>query len=486
MNMKHNLKYKFTAAALMVALLWGPSCKKVDFGRINNNPNTTTAPITSALLTNALSSIGSRTWDGGGISSLGGLYCQYFAETQYTDESRYSKTTTNWDGYYAGVMYDLQNIINYNSDPATAPVAVANGSNANQIAVAKILLQYNFWLLTDTWGDLPYTQALKGKGVIPYDPQQTIYMGMLKTLTEAVQGFDNGKGPDGDILFNGNVSKWKKFGNSLRMLIALRMSKADKGNGAAEFNAALNATGGFIEDNNDNATLAYPGGSYLNPFYNYYNIVKRDDYSVATTIMDYMTSHGDLRNTIYGTSTVGFPYGLTRDLAVQFANSNINYSRLMAPSVATETSGIPVVTAAHIFLARAEAANLGWTNENVVDLYDRGIAASWSQWGIDNGSSLANYLANGDVDLGTGNKAKKIATQQWIAWYPNGWQGWSVWRKTGYPELSPAPGTSTIPRRLSYGPNEPQLNPANYTPAAAQYTGSDGTNSQFARIWWDQ
>lgn len=484
--MKHMFKYTFASALLLGALALGPSCKKVDFGTLNNNPNQTTEPITSALLTNALSVIGNRTWDGGGITTLGGLYCQYFSETQYTDASRYTRTTNNWDGYYAGVMYDLQNIINYNSDEATKAKAALNGSNANQIAVATILLQYHYWLLTDTWGDLPYSQALKGSGVIPYDSQESVYTGMLTALKNAVAGFDNGLGPKGDILYGGDVAKWKRFGNSLRMLIALRLSKANPSLGKTEYAAALADPGGIIDANSYNAALVYPGGNYLNSFYSYYNVTKRDDYSVSKTMLDYLNAKGDLRNTIFGTSTVGFPYGLPRDQAVAFANSNTNYSRLMAKSAATATSPIPVITAAHVYLARAEAANLGWSSEDVNTMYTKGIGASWAEWGINDATALNGYLSNTDVDLTGGEAARKIATQQWIAWYPNGWQGWSVWRKTGYPALTPAPGQTTIPRRLSYGVNEPQLNPGNYAPAAAKYTGADGENSQFARMYWDK
>jgi hypothetical protein len=458
----------------------------VDFGTLNNNPNQTTEPITSALLTNSLSALGNRTWDAGGITTIEGLYCQYFSETQYTDVSRYTRTTNNWDGYYSGVMYDLQNIINYNSDEATKAKAALNGSNANQIAVAKILLQYNYWLLTDTWGDLPYSQALKGNGVIPYDSQESVYTGMLNELKSAVGGFDSGLGPKGDILYGGDVSKWARFGNSLRMLIALRLSKVNPSLGKTEYAAALADPGGIIDNSSYDANLVYPGGNYLNPFYNYYNVTKRDDYSVSKTLLDYMNAKGDLRNTVYGTSTVGFPYGLTRDLAVAFANSNTNYARLVSPTVATPTSPVAVITSAHVFLARAEAATLGWSSEDANTMYKNGVSASWAQWGIKDATALAAYLSNTDVDLTGGEAARKIATQQWIAWYPNGWQGWSVWRKTGFPVLTPASGLTDIPRRLSYGVNEPQLNPANYEPAAAKYSGADGVNSQYARMWWDK
>jgi hypothetical protein len=482
--MKLNLKNIAFATAIAATLVTAPSCEKVDFGSMNENPNQTTAPITSALLTNALSAIGNRTWDAGGGTTVAGLYAQYFAETQYTDASRYAKTTFNWDGFYSGVLYDLENIIKYNRD--FPEIAAANGSNKNQIAVARILKVYNYWVITDLWGDMPYSEALKGNGVIPYDLQEKIYSDFLKELKEAIAGFDNGLGPKGDILYGGDVTKWEKFANSLRLLISLRMSKANPTLGKAEFAAALADPNGVIELNSDNAALAYPGGVFNNPFWGYYNVTKRDDYAVGKPLMDWLNARGDLRNRVFGTSTVGFPTGLTRDAAVAFANSNTNYARLMSTSVATATSTVPVITAAHVWLARAEAAQLGWTNDDVTSSYIKGIGASWAEWNINNPAALTTYLANADVDLAGGDIPKKIATQQWIAFYPNGLQGWSVWRKTGFPALTPAPGMTAIPRRLNYGPNEPQLNPENYNTAAARYTASGEANSLFARVWWDK
>src|SRR5687768_541839 len=226
-------------ASIAISMLVVQSCTKFeDFGNTNNNPNATTEPITSALLTNALAGIGNTVW-GNGITISGGLYAQYFSETQYTEASRYSKPVFNADGFYAGAMYDLQNIINYNSDPATAPKAAVNGSNANQIAVARILKAYYFWILTDTYGDIPYFGALKGEGNLVYDEQSEIYPDLFKELKAAADQFDGGAGPAGDILYGGNITKWKKFANSMRVLMALRISKVNATLGKAEFLAAL-------------------------------------------------------------------------------------------------------------------------------------------------------------------------------------------------------------------------------------------------------
>jgi len=147
--MKLRMPFSKLIIFLLSILLFASACKKVNFGDINRDPNRTTEPNTAALLTNVLSGFGNTVWDQGGVRTLPGLYAQYFSETQYTDASRYSRPTANWDGFYAGAMYDLQNIINTNSDAASAVKATLNGSNANQIALARILKAYYFWWITD-------------------------------------------------------------------------------------------------------------------------------------------------------------------------------------------------------------------------------------------------------------------------------------------------------------------------------------------------
>ena len=483
--MKYKLKI-FVMGLVATAFMLG-SCKKVDFGDLNKNPNQTTEPITAALLTSVLSAISFYIWDQGGVrSSIPGYYAQYFSQTQYTEFSRYSKTTTSMDIYYSGSLYDLQNIINYNSDPETQGKAVIYGSNNNQIAVARILKAYLYWELTDLWGDLPYTQALKGDGNIPYDKQETIYPDLLKELKEAVAQFDNGLAAKGDILYNGNIAKWKKLANSLRMLISLQMSKGNPALAKSEFAAALTDPAGSIATNADNASIVFPGGAYQNNFYNYYNVVLRDDEAVSKTLTDWLSGHSDRRINAYGSSAIGFPSGLTRDNAVAFSNANPGFARPIHPTLREETDQMVLISTAHVLLARAEAAFLGWTTENYSALYYSGIEQSWKEWSVYDEIQFTAYKANTDVDLATGDVLKKINIQQWLAWYPQGLRGWASWRRTGYPVLTPSPGFTAIPRRLAHGPNEPQLNPLNYATVAAQYTVNGETDSQYARVWWDK
>ena len=340
------------------------SCNKIDeFGDINQNPGAATAPVPSALLTNVLSSLGNDTWDAAATGSIGlttvcGFYCQYFSETLYTELSTYARPNLNWDNYYATRLYDLQVIISYNSDPATAAEAALYGSNNNQIAVARILKVYLFSLLTDCYGDLPYSGALKAdNGIVAFDLQETIYQNFFKELNDAGAQFDNGLALKGDILFNSDLSMWRKFANSLHALLALRLSKIDAGK--EEFNTALSSPDGVFETD-VNAELKYPGVNYLNPVYNYH-LYPLFRIGVAQTMTDWLIKHNDKRLNAYATSAVGFPYGLTRDSAIAFNDAHPDWAKVLGGESTSASAPFPVITASEIYLARAEAAQRGWT-----------------------------------------------------------------------------------------------------------------------------
>lgn len=471
--------------AVVAGISMAPSCSKIDdFGDLNQDPSRVTEPPMSALLTNVLANFGNNiVWDQGGANTVAGLYAQYFSETQYTESSRYATPTFNWDTYYSGPLYDLQTIINYNSDPETANKAAAYGNNANQIAIARILKVHYFKFLTDMVGDIPYTEALKGEsGEVVYDKQETIYPDLIRELKEAVTQINvSAGGVQGDLLYSGNMGRWIKYANSLRALIALNMAKANQTVAATEFAAAIAA--GVIEENADNAMIVYPGGNFPNIFYNYYNITQRKDYAVSQTLMNRLNSTNDPRVAAYGTTNVGFPYGLTRDQATAFNNSTPNWSRVMGPSWSSATSPVSIIAAANMWLARAEAAFRALTTENVATTYSNGVQRSWQQWGVYNAGNFATYIAGNPP-----TSLQAIATEEWVAWYPNGLEGWNVFRRTGFPNLTAATNTGTagIPRRFPYGSNDFNLNSNAAKEAATRYTVSSVANSPYGRIWWDK
>ncbi|QCR24283.1 SusD/RagB family nutrient-binding outer membrane lipoprotein [Pontibacter sp. SGAir0037] len=475
-KMKRLYKYAF-AGFLLVGV---SGCELFsDFGDTNVNPAATTEPILSALLTNVGAQMGSYAFQ-----TRPGLYSQYFSQTQYTDESLYSLPQLSFTGNYSGPLQDLQTIIN------------ANQSN-NMTQVARILQQYIYWTITDRWGDIPYSEALTGVNTAPaYDTQEDVYRGMLSTLADAVNSFDNASLISGDVIYAGDVASWKRAANSLRMLMALQLSERfpdANGYAATEFKAALNHSAGYISTNAENFDVAYPGGNFPSDYWSLYN--GRRDYAESATMTSLMGSLSDLRQNAFGgandlanqansnaSSNVGVPYGLARANAEAFTGANTNWARILRGDLRTQSSTVYIITAAHVALARAEAANLGWTTENVTDVYNAGIRFSFEQWGI---TMPNNYLTQAGVQLGTDN-ARKIAIQRYIAFYPDGLQGWNIWRKTGYPELTPAPAATNaggqIPRRYVYAQSEYATNEAAVNAAAARLTGGD---TQDARVWWD-
>ncbi|MBO9660175.1 MAG: SusD/RagB family nutrient-binding outer membrane lipoprotein [Chitinophagaceae bacterium] len=460
------------------------SCSK--FGDTNQNPNGTTNPSTAALLSNVESSLG-----GFASQTRDGLYAQMFSETQYTEVSLYALPKLDFDGTYSGVLYDLQNIIEYNTDPEKIPLAAKFGSANNQIAIARILKAYIYWTLTDRWGDIPYSDALKGKAQLSpkFDTQESIYKDLIKELKEAGAQFDAGTVASGDFIFRGNAASWKRVANSLRMLISLRTSKVYPNPGdwaATEFSAAYNDANGYIDDSTRNMTLMYSGSvaAFRNPFYNLYN--GRTDFAESKVMTDFMSSYSDPRQAAFGSTTVGFPYGLTRADAVAFGESN-SWARILASGFRGTSAPYVIIGASQVLLAAAEAAQRGWITANATTLYEKGISESWRQWARPL-TGLPAYLAQDKVSLaGTGSALEKIQLQQYFAFYPNGTQAWANWRRTGVPALVPTPAATNpggkIPRRFTYGSITYAVNEANTNEAVGRLSGGDSPDS---RVWWDK
>ena len=480
---------KLTSMALFAGLvISGVGCtKKIDeFGNINVNPGIVAEPNTAALLTNVLSAMGGEAWQ---VNP--GLYAQLYAETQYTEASRYTRNQPDYGGYYSGVLYDLVNIIKLNTDPETAAKVSANGSNANQIATARILKAWWFLRVTDQWGDIPYSQALNFNGQIPYDKQQDIYTDLFKELKQAVGQFDGGATVKGDILLDGNITKWKKFANSLRMIMALRLSSVDAAKGKTEFLDAMASSGGYLTTNADDIQLVYPGGNYSSPFYSYYNITLRSDYAISKTVTDLMNPNGDRRINAWGSSTVGFAYGLERNDAIAFASANPNWARIMHPSIRTATQPIPIITSSQVTLARAEAAQRTWTAESAATLYRTGIEQNWRLWGVYDATAFNAYMLTAPVALTAGTELQKIITQRWLAAFPDGLEAWNIVRSTGFPVLTPAPGTIApagttriIPIRMGISQSHFDLNTANTNAVAEIYKIGGEKDSQYGKMWW--
>ncbi len=454
-----------------------------DFGDLNDNPAATTSPTVGALLTNVQSGLG-----GFAFIATPGYFCQYFSETQYSNASLYATPQADFTGTYTGSLYDLQNIINLDQSKSMS-------------AIALITQQYIFWTITDRWGDVPYSEALLGaESAKPkYDTQEDIYKGMIQALKDANAMFD-GSQVTGDIVFNGDVAAWKRTANTMRLLMAIQLSNKFPNAGgyaATEFNAALTDPAGLITTNAQNFKLTYPGGNFPSPWWGLYN--GRRDVAESNTMTGLMSDLNDGRQEAFGGATeiqdiastsessdIGVPYGVERAKAEAFTSANPKWARVLRGDLRPSAGSLNIISAAQVYLARAEAANLGWTTENLSEIYRTGISLSFEEWGLD--APAATYFSQPSVAVGaagTSQNTQNIAIQRYIATYPNGLQGWNLWRKTGYPQLTPAVdainASKQIPNRYLYGAGEYTSNKESVDAAVGRVSGA---YDQDAKIWW--
>ncbi len=476
---------KIIKSCFIVALLATSACKDfTEFGDINQSPNSPAVASTASLLTGAITNVG-----GVATAIVPALYVQQFGDVTYIEESRYKTVNFSYAAFYTGPLNSLNYIIKLNTDAETKDAAAANGSNANQIAIARILKAYFYLIMTDRWGDIPYSQALKGKENFSpvFDTQQSIYNDLFKELKEAQAQFDGGKTVVGDIMLSGNVTRWKKFANSLRTTMALRLSKVDPAKGKAEFAAAM--ADGVFTSNADNVTFKYlKDANYESPLYNNYVTGNRKDYALSDVFVNYLLKTNDPRIAAFAdkaTATLtykGVPYA-----AFPAAGKAQDFSLASSTRIAAQDATVYVATYAQLLFSQAEAVKLGWITGNAKQLYEDAIKASMQQWGVYTTDAAFNaFISSPDVAYTDAKALELIGTQKWIALYYMGYEAWAEWRRTGFPVLAPAAKplntSGLIPRRMAYPTTEASLNKANYDAVIAR----QGPDTQETRVWWDK
>jgi hypothetical protein len=463
---------------LLSVILLLSNCKKFSQS-ITTDPNNPTKASGTQLIANAELTLPILS-----SSPYGVHYPQYLSNTSFTDNSRYTTVNFNFYSFYTGPLNDLENVLQTQLDATQGPIA-------NQIAVAKILKAYFFWHMTDRWGPLPYAEALRGStNFTPkYDSQQAIYTAAFKLLDEANTGIVITNGTiKNDIVYSGDMTKWKKLGNTIHMLMALRLSKVDPATGSTEFNKSL--TNGIMTANSDN--LAYPSAADPNNenyWYTSFTRLGRSWFALSKPLVDYMLPLNDPRLPVFGDkNSAGNYVGLEYGKAIPNSNDIDNVS-LLGTSLRQQTSPVYLVTYAQALFAMAEAAKLGWIGGGDVaakNNYELAVQTSIAQWtGSTTGATA--YLAQSQVQYNPGTAIMQIAYQRWVHLFLHGYEGWSEWRRTGYPTLVAAPGANgdRIPRREGYPTQEQANNTINYQAAVASfpYGGADDLN---ARLWWDK
>jgi hypothetical protein len=454
-------------------------CTKFD-ADINQNPSRVNEASNTQLMQYAM-----RFLAGTVETPFGELYVQHLSEKEYSDAQRYNTITFNFSTWYADPLMNLQQIIDGTDFNLT------QGSKNNQIAVARILKAYFIRFVTDRWGDVPYSEALKGeKELTPkYDPQKDIYYALFTELKESAAMIDGGLGVQGDLIYNGDMAKWKKLANSMRLLMALRISKADPDKGKIEFADAL--AGGVFTGNADNFVYKHLlETANENYWFNVFTTQARRWYAISKPMVDYMLPYGDPRLDTYAdknesSAFVGMPYGLLAPQTVPAGTVSF-----LGSAVRKQDSPNFLVTYAQVLFAKAEAAHpsLAWIPGGDAEAkanYDLAIEQSVRQWNNNSTTGLSTMMAHADIVYNSATAIRQIAYQRWVHLYLNGYEAWAEWRRTGFPVLTPAPDNNNrpIPRREGYPPNEALINTANFNDAVQRLGGANDLNG---RVWWDK
>lgn len=402
-----------------------------------------------------------------------------------------------WSNFY-GYMADIEDI--YKTSETLG--------EDNYKAISLIYKCWAYSILTDLYGDVPYSEAIKaseGNFKPAFDKQKDIYIKILSDLEEANALLNPSKALTygGDLLYNSNslsggtnpgIVKWKKFSNSLRLRLLLRLSKR---NGEININEQITAILAnpvkypVFTSNADDAIFKYTGTfPYYNPYYNQRQLEWRDGTYVTKFFINKMNTDNDPRRNLWFTPiSVGgvnvyqgieSGYPVTTEYQVG-KNTSYNDGLKTLPQL-----GI-MMTWSELEFIKAELALKGFnTGKNPKQHYDTAISASMVQWGV---TMPTNYLAQEgvfyDPNTSTETQLERIITQKYYASFFVDYQSWFEKRRTGYPILprgSGIPTENAFPNRVPYPTYLQSLNPENLALAAASI-GGDNSNT---KVWWDK
>jgi len=414
------------------------------------------------------------------------LFAQYWAETTYPQESQYILNQRDnalnwWNGLYRDVIEDFNQGIIVMRQQAADPSLLDEQKAAyvNKIAIAKILRAYAFSILVNTFGDIPYTEALQGReNTSPkYDNQKDVYYAVLDTIDASITELNPDAASYGsaDLIYNGDVGEWIKLANSIKLKLGMVLADVDPAKAKTEVEAAAP---NVFTSNSDNAVLPYTTSPpNVNPIWS--NLVQsnRNDFVAANTIIDTMNAHKDPRRPYYFSDVSGKYIGGIYGSGNAFKNFSHPSDKVEAP----DFPGI-IMDYAEVELLLAEGAargmNVGGTAEQH---YNNGVAAS-IEWWTDGANDGTAYLAMPINQYDASNWKKSIGVQSWINYYTRGFDAWLSIRRLDYPKIvAPPSAVSPFPVRVTYPPTEENLNP-NYSAAAAAIGGDKVTT----KLFWDK
>jgi len=410
------------------------------------------------------------------------MLAQHWTETTYTDEANYDLRGRDIGGNFWANMYDLLNDLKSAKQLIEEDQTIPAQTKANQLAIISVLNSYSFHILVDTFGHVPYSESLNSDILTPvYDIDSDIYNDIFNKLDAAISTFSNGGSSFGsaDLFYGGDVAAWKKFANSLKLRMALRIASVNPSLSTTKANEAVSS--GVFTSNADNFVFNFLSAPpNTNPVWVSLVQSGRTDFVVANTIVDKMNSLNDPREQFYFdnnvTPYVGGVYGANNNFSVY---THIG-TMLHQPDFPGELMSYSEV---EFLLAEAAERSIIGTPADAELHYNKGIEASILSWGGTNGDVSA-YLAQPSVAYSTAAATweEKIGTQKWLALYNRGFEAWTSYRIFGYPSMNVPPiSLESVPRRYVYPNDEPDRNGTNYN-TASQLLGGDLKSS---KVFWD-
>jgi hypothetical protein len=474
--------YRYTALTLL-ALFTFTGCEK-NFDEINTNPNAVVDVPAIYFLPGSIESIADRINDSYEMFSSTSNWVQHIAMyNTWNPMQRFEIDKFRlflFTSMYTGPLMDL----------TLMEKKAAEEDNDALLAIAKIVKAYGFLHVTDAFGDIPYSEAFRLEDDINkpvYDPQASIYADILDELTEANQllaGSVSLVVADGyEPLYNGDVLKWRKFANSLKIRALMRASaKLDV---AAELSAMISdpQTYPIFNTLQESAFYKYSGNGAGNDFplaSTFENSSPTGGIRISKTLVDHMTATGDPRLPKYATLNKDGEYvGLSHFIATTGEELPNQFS-MLNDDLGQRDQQISMLEYPELMFLLAEARVKGLiTTGDAEEYYNNAVAASCRKFGVAE-ADIETFLEeevpfDGSLDL--------IYSQKWVSLFMQGHEAWAEYRRTGKPELQLPLNAlyDVIPYRFYYPEAEDLLNKANKDAAAALLSNGDDLDS---KIWW--
>jgi len=508
--MKHVI-YKLSFFFLLVATVL-PSCTK-DFQQMNTDPNNTPYALPQQLLAPAL--VNTLTYN---MMRNRNFNNELMQVTVNLSDAEGQPFRYDWPASYSDYLYngwysqltDFKDLYN-----------IASGSlnyNKSYMGISLICQSWIYSMLTDTYGNVPYFHALEAKDSGNYQPvfddQKAIYLDIFQQLETAntLLSANTAIVGSSDPVYNGDVTKWRKFGNSLYLRLLLRVSgKAEMTDtcGAKIRQIVETSASSYpiMTGNADAAILRWTG---VAPYSSPYLAVREQDFrtpAICSFFIDHLVEWNDPLINIPTWGTNGFnrwdiaPYsGQYLGVASGYAPGSNDptklsyfYSTSSAQTLMTEPLTGMIMNDAELECILAESAVKGWISSPAQAHYDSAAAKNISLW-LPNWPDTAtktveNWLAAADIQWDDNatldQKMEKIHLQKYYALFLVDLEQWFEYRRTGHPALPKGAGLQNggvMPARMAYPVYVQSTNPSHYRAAVA----AQGPDLISTQVWWQK